>query len=146
MGKFVLEGEGGSLYVPLVHTGCRLSRQELTSHRSGHFSLPTSPWGMNDHVSAAIGPQRQLSPGLADSQIYAGWGKGGCASFLALLFSAGSFLHTHQGAVTRPHVPTSPRHLRMRKGFSVGSFRFFSEKPNMKGTDVHAVLRLHKPH
>ena len=52
---------------------------------------PTSPWGMNDHVSAALGPQRQLSPGLSDSQVYAGWGKGECTSFLALLFSAGSF-------------------------------------------------------
>ena len=81
------------------------------------FQPPISPWGMNDHISAALGPQKQLSPGLSDSQVYAGWGKGGCAYFLALLFSAGSFLHTHQGAVTCPHVPTSPRHLRMRKGF-----------------------------
>lgn len=110
------------------------------------FQPPISPWGMNDHILAALGPQKQLSPGLSDSQVYAGWGKGGCAYFLALLFSAGSFLHTHQGAVTCPHVPMSPRHLRMRKGFSVSSFRFFSEELTMKGTDFHAVLRLHKPH
>ena len=80
---------------------------------------------MNDHVSAALGSQRQLSPRLSDSQVYAETGMGGrgtYASFLALLFSAESFLRTHQGAVTCPH----------------------SEGLNMKGTDFHTMLRLHK--
>ena len=62
----MLEGEGGSLHVPLVHTGCGLLRQESTPGQSGWSGLPTSPWGMNDHVSAALGSQRQLSPGLSD--------------------------------------------------------------------------------
>ena len=125
MGEFVLEGEGGSLHVPLVHTGCGLLRQESTPGQSGWSGLPTSPWGMNDHVSAALGSQRQLSPGLSDSQVYAETGMGGRgthAAFLALLFSAESFLPAHQGALTCPH----------------------SEGLNMKGTDFHAMLRLHK--
>ena len=55
-------------------------------------------------------------------------------------------LHGKQGPPSCAHVPMSPRHLRMRKGFSVSSFRFFSEELTMKGADFHAVLRLHKPH
>ena len=81
----MLEGEGGSLHVPLIHTGCGLLRQESTPGQSGWSGLPTSSWGMNDHISAALGSQRQLSPGLSDSQVYAEMGMGVGARMLPFL-------------------------------------------------------------
>lgn len=74
--------------MPLVHTGCGLLRQEPTPGQSGQSGLPTSPWGMNDHVSAALGSQRQLSPGLSDSQVYAETGIGGAGHVCFLSCSA----------------------------------------------------------
>ena len=72
------------------------------------FQPPISPWGMNDHISAALGPQKQLSPGLSDSQVYAGWGKGGvcflsCSAFLSWVLPAHPPGSCHMSP--RPHVP-----------------------------------------
>lgn len=71
------------------------------------FQPPISPWGMNDHISAALGPQKQLSPGLSDSQVYAGWGKGGGVLTFLLCFSQLGPSCTPTRELS--HVPTSPR-------------------------------------
>ena len=71
-------------------------------------------------------------------------GRGSVLPFLLCFSQLGPFLHTHQGAVTRPHIPKASED---EEGiFSVSSFRFFSEELTMKGTDFHVLLRLHKPH